>query len=407
MKKLFEVALGIVTSIGGFLEIGSITTAAQAGAIYRYQLVWPIVLGTVCLVFLVEMSGRFAAVSKHTIPDALRERFGLTTFLWPFIGVAIVSTLVLVAELAGVAVGMEIVTGVKLTWWIVPATLVAWLLLWKGSFGLIEKGISLLGLVTLAFVMAAHRLDASAAEIVTHMVPSLPGKQPAHYWFLVVSILGASISPYLFFFYSGGAIEEKWDESYLATNRATAVLGMSFGGGLSVAVLVVAALVFAPRGLEVDDYHQLSLLLQPAFGRQLGLWLIAGALVVTCLGAALEIALAIAYLTAQGFGWNWGKDAKPGKDARFSMTYTIVLIVAMVPTLLGADPLAVTTISMALTAATLPLSTLPFLVLANDQRYLQTHTNGRIGNAAVLVISLIAGVLAIVAIPLQFLGGGS
>src|SRR5207237_836493 len=144
-----------------------------------------------------------------------------------------------------------------------------------------------------------------------------------------------------------------------------------------------------------------------AFGRQLGLWLIAACLVITCLGAALEIALATAYLTAQGFGWNWGKDVQPGKDARFSLTYTIVLLVAMIPTLLGADPLKVTTISMALTAATLPLSTLPFLVLANDPRYLQQHTNGRIGNAAVLLISLIAGVLALVALPLQFFGGGS
>jgi Mn2+/Fe2+ NRAMP family transporter len=61
---------------------------------------------------------------------------------------------------------------------------------------------------------------------------------------------------------------------------------------------------------------------------------------------------------------------------------------------------------MALTAATLPLSTLPFLVLANDERYLHEHTNGRIGNAVVLLIALIAGVLAIVSIPLQFIGGG-
>jgi Mn2+/Fe2+ NRAMP family transporter len=406
VKKLFEIALGIVTSIGGFLEIGSITTAAQAGASYRYQLVWPIVLGTACLVVLVEMSGRFAAVSKHTIPDALRERFGLHAFLWPFLGVLVVSLLVLVAELAGVGIGLELLTGVKLVWWMVPATFVAWLILWKGNFGVIEKGISLLGLVTLAFVIAARRLGPEYGEIARGIVPSLPNKEPAHYWFLVVSILGASISPYLFFFYSGGAIEEKWDDSYLSINRATSVLGIGFGGFLSVAVLVVAALVLAPRGIKVEDYHELAPLLQPAFGKQLGIWLLGSSLVVTCLGAAVEIALASAYLAAQGFGWNWGKDVKPGEDARFSMVYTIVLVVAMIPSLLGADPLKVTSISMALTAATLPLSTLPFLVLANDERYLQEHTNGRIGNAIVLLIALMAGVLAIVSIPLEIVGGG-
>ena len=39
MKKILEIALGIVTSVGGFLEIGSITTAAQAGADFSFQLI--------------------------------------------------------------------------------------------------------------------------------------------------------------------------------------------------------------------------------------------------------------------------------------------------------------------------------------------------------------------------------
>lgn len=66
MTKIFEIALGIVTSIGGFLEAGSVATAAQAGAAFRFQLAWAVVLGTVCLIFLIEMAGRLAAVSKHT-----------------------------------------------------------------------------------------------------------------------------------------------------------------------------------------------------------------------------------------------------------------------------------------------------------------------------------------------------
>jgi len=78
MKKIFEISLAIVTSIGGFLEIGSLSTAVQAGVGFGFQLTWAIVLGTICVIFLVEMAGRFAAVSHHTIPDAIRERFGFT-----------------------------------------------------------------------------------------------------------------------------------------------------------------------------------------------------------------------------------------------------------------------------------------------------------------------------------------
>jgi len=74
---VLEVALGIVTSVGGFLDVGTIATAAQAGALFRFQLTWAILLGTLCIIFLVEMSGRLAAVSKHALRDAIHERFGL------------------------------------------------------------------------------------------------------------------------------------------------------------------------------------------------------------------------------------------------------------------------------------------------------------------------------------------
>jgi Mn2+/Fe2+ NRAMP family transporter len=60
MSKLLEIALGIVTGIGGFLEAGSLATAAQAGAAFGFQLGWAIVLGTICIAFLVEMGGRLA-----------------------------------------------------------------------------------------------------------------------------------------------------------------------------------------------------------------------------------------------------------------------------------------------------------------------------------------------------------
>src|ERR1051325_6973166 len=107
MNKLFEIALGIVTSVGGFLEIGSLTTAAQAGAAFGFKLIWAIVLGTVCVAFLVEMAGRFAAVSHHTISDAIRERFGFNFFLWPLLVTLIVNMLVLAAELGGTAVALR------------------------------------------------------------------------------------------------------------------------------------------------------------------------------------------------------------------------------------------------------------------------------------------------------------
>jgi Mn2+/Fe2+ NRAMP family transporter len=406
MKKLLEISLGVVTSVGGFLEIGSLQTAAQGGAGFGYQLVWAIVLGTACIMFLVEMSGRFAAVSRHTVADGIRERFGFNFFLWPLIATLIVNFLVLSAEIGGTAVALEFATGINYQWWTVPVALAVWLLLWKGTFGLIEKGVSTLGLITLCFVVAAVVLKPDWEQVAAGAIPSLPTHEPANYWYIVVSILGASISPYLFLFYSSGAIEDKWDESYLGVNRAVAVLGMTFGGLIAVAVMIVAALTLAPQGItQVNDYHQLPLLLTSVFGFW-GLVLFSASLGIACFGASLEVGLQQAYLVAQGFGWNWGEDLKPRDDPGFAAVYTLSLILSTIPIALGLDPLSITNIAMVLTAASLPLTVVPLLFLMNDERYMKNRPNGWISNAAVLFVIGLGFLLAIVSLPLELFGGG-
>ncbi|MBZ9702746.1 MULTISPECIES: Nramp family divalent metal transporter [unclassified Mesorhizobium] len=405
MKKLLEISLGIVTSVGGFLEVGSMATAAQAGATFGFQLIWAVVLGTICIIFLVEMAGRFAAVSHHTISDGIRERFGFNVSLWPLLAALLVNFMVLSAEIGGVAIALELATGIGFQWWALPVTLMAWLLLWKGTFGLIEKGVSILGLVTLCFVVAAVMLKPDWTAVASGAVPTLPTHDAASYWFMAVSILGASISPYLFMFYSSGAIEDQWDRSYLGTNRAIAGLGMAFGGTISIGVLMVAALVLATHGIDqVDDYHQLPLMLIPIFGFW-GFVLFVASLAIACFGAALEVGLQQAYLVAQGFGWNWGENLKPRDDPGFSAVYTVSLFLAAIPIMLGLDPLKLTIFSMALTAASLPLTVIPFLFLLNDKRYVGEHRNGIVSNAAVIFIIGLGFVLAVVTIPLQIFGG--
>src|SRR5215210_21461 len=294
-----EITLGIVTAVGGFLEMGSVATAAQAGASFGYDLLWAILLGTLCLIFLVEMSGRFSAVSKHTIVDGMRERFGFPFFSIVLFGITLVLFIVLVAELGGIGLSLQILTGIGFPWWAVPVSFVVWFLMWKGTFDFIENGVSILGLVTLCFVVAAVKLRPDWNGVAHGFIPSLAGDQKAKYGFIAVSILGASISPYLMYFYSSGAIEDKWDASYIPINRVIAVLGMSFGGVLSMAVLVTAALALRPNGIEVDNFEQVALLMTTALPRW-GFFLFAVAMLFACLGAALEISLAISYFFAQG-----------------------------------------------------------------------------------------------------------
>ncbi len=404
MKDVLKLALGIVTSIAGFIEVGSLSTSAQAGAQFGFQLLWAILAATICLIFLIEMSGRLAAVSKHPMVAGVRERFGIRYQAIPLTGEILLDLLVLTAEIGGVCIALQLLSGRSFRIWAVPVAFLIWLLLWKGKFSALENGISGLGLVSLAFVVGTFRLHPDWGQVARGFAPTLPTEEPMRYGFLAVSILGATLSPYLVHFYSSGAIEEDWGEKDLPANRITASVGMAFGSTVSMGVLVVAALVLKPSGIRVESFEQAALMLTDPFGRW-GVPLFAAALGIGCLGAAIEVSLNLGYVISQALGWEWGEDQKPHADARFCTVYMAALALAVLPTLLGAPPLELTMIAMALTVLVLPFIVLPFLILMNDPHYLKSHRNGFIGNAVVLAVIVLGALLALVVVPLEVLGG--
>jgi Mn2+/Fe2+ NRAMP family transporter len=403
MKNVAQIALGILTGVGGFLEIGTTATSAEAGASFRFSLIWSLVLGTICLIFLIEMSGRHAAVSKHSLAGAVRERFGFPFGVVPRVADLLVNLLLLAAEIGGVAFAIKLLTGVPIAVLAIPIALLAWLLLWLGTLDAIEYSTAGLGLLAIAFVVAAIKMHPPAAEIARGLVPSLPHHDGAHYWFLVISIIGANVSPYMFYFYSSGAIEEEWDETCLGANRLTAIIGMGFGAGIAVAVIVCSAMVFEPHHVPIESYDQIALVLVPALGKW-GVPLFAVILGVCCFGAAAEIDLSSAYEIAQTLGWNWSEADKPSRQARFATMYTVMIFAAGIIMAAGVDPLKLTMFTMALTAVVLPMAIIPFIVIMNDKQYLGEHTNGPIGNTVIVVTIVLTSIVAIVTIPLEIIG---
>ena len=196
MGVIGDLILGIVTSIGGFVEVGSISTSAQAGSEFGLQLLWAVAAAGVMLAMLVEMSGRLAAVSKRPLAGAVRDRFGLDFQIIPLSAELVVDVLLLAAEIGGASIAVKMLTGVGFLWWVVPVGGVAWLVLRFLGFGLIEYGIGLLGLVTLCFVVSAFKLGPSATEVGRSLLPSLPTHDHTRYAFIAVSIVGATVSPY-------------------------------------------------------------------------------------------------------------------------------------------------------------------------------------------------------------------
>lgn len=406
MKKWFSITLGIVTATGGFLDAATVSTSGEVGAKFGLGLIWAVLLATIAVILLVEMIGRFAALSTKAYADAIREDFGFRFYLFPLASELIAESLLLAAEIGGIATALSLFTGIS--WHVLypVAALLVWILVWRAPFSVIENGPALLGLLTLSFVAGIVALGGPSHPLVTTLwKPPIPQGGLAGYLYLVAAILGSTISPYLIYFYSSGAREEKWSRDSLVLNRVTAIVGMSFGSVGSIALVMLAAIVLRPLNLSASTLGEIGLAMAKPFG-PIGAWLFAAVLFATCLGAALEVSLAVSYNVAQGFGWEWGEDKKPAEAARFNLVLLLFLLVAVAIGMLGIDPLQLALFASTIIALFLPISLSPFLIVMNDHRYLGDKTNGWFGNIALLCIVLIAFVVALVSLPLVIISGG-
>ncbi|HEX8939778.1 MAG TPA: divalent metal cation transporter [Candidatus Limnocylindrales bacterium] len=405
MRKWLGLALGVVTATGGFLDAGTVVTAGEAGAQFGLGLLWAALVATLAVMLLVEMTGRFAAVSGKPYAAAVREHFGFKFYLLPLASELIAESVMLAAEIGGIAVAVSIATGLPWLPLFPLAALFVWLLVYRAPFSLIENGPAVLGLVTLSFLVGIAVLGGPNEHLVRSAWPPAvgPGKLPA-YLGLAAAILGATISPYLIYFYSSGAREEGWNEADLTLNKVTAVVGMGFGSLGSIALIVLAAMVLLPQGKDGSTLPQLASTMTRALGAP-GTLLFALALFATCTGAAFEVSLGLAYDVAQGFGWQWGEDEAPVEAARFNLVLTAVVVVSVVIGLLIQDPASLAIVGSTLIALFLPISLAPFLVIMNDRDELGERTNGRLSNIATGGVVGLAFVVAVLSLVLTFVGG--
>src|SRR5205085_6476790 len=110
----------------------AIGPGGAAGRWVGFRFVVIVALGTLAVIFLCEMLGRFAAISKHTLADGIRERFGIRYQALPIVAEVLLDVAVLAAELGGMAMAMKLLSGIAFPWWALPMGLFTWAVLWLG-----------------------------------------------------------------------------------------------------------------------------------------------------------------------------------------------------------------------------------------------------------------------------------
>ena len=406
MKRIFAVALGILTAIGGFVDIGDLVTNAVVGSRFGLGLAWVVLVGVVGICVYAQMSGRVAAVSGRATFEVIRERLGPRAGLANLTASFLITLLTVTAEVGGVALALQLATSVGPGWWIPVAAFGVWIVVWRAKFDLLENVTGLLGLTLIVFAVALFMLSPDWSALADQaLTPTIPDGEPvATYWFFAVALFGAAMTPYEVFFFSSGAVEEGWTRKDLATSRANVLVGFPLGGLLSIAIAGCAAVVLLPESIAVTSLSQVVLPVAEAGGMLALSFAIVGILAAT-FGAALETTLSTGYTLAQYLGWSWGKFRRPAQAARFHVAMIVVLLIAVGILATGVDPIAVTEISVVFSAVALPLTYLPILLVANDPEYMGEHVNGRGMNAIAMVYLVIIVVAALAAIPLLVITG--
>ncbi len=205
--------LGILTAIGGFVDIGDLVANSATGARFELNLAWVVVVGVIGIVVYAEMCGRVAAVAGRPVFDLVRERLGPRFGLANLVASFFINLLTLTAELAGVAIAISLLVECHLS-----------LLDPGGALPRLGRDLAHAVLHDGAALRSARPRPArvrrdglapgsglGAARPSNASHPHIPEHETVFtYAYYGIALFGAAMTPYEVFFFSSGAVEERW-----------------------------------------------------------------------------------------------------------------------------------------------------------------------------------------------------
>lgn len=383
---------GLITS-NADNDAGGIATYAQAGAQFRFKMLWLLVVVTICLIVINEMSARLGVVTGKGLADLIRERFGVrsTTFAMALLVVA--NAFTTVAEFAGIAAGMELL-GVPKYVSVPIAAIVIWLLVVRGSYPVVERVLLSIGVVYLTYVASGFLVHPNWGEILRASVTPQVDASRA-YFLLSIALIGTTITPWMQFYLQAAIAEKGIPDERLAYSRADVIVGSVVTDLIAFFIIVATALTLAGRltpdqlgNMQAGDYAKALL---PVAGRFAGILFGIG-LVGASLLAGSVVPLSTSYAVSEAFGFERGIDRGVGDAPAFFGIFTFLIVVGALAVLIPGVPLvSMILLSQDVNGLILPAILVYMLVLINDRRLMGRYTNGRLANiiAGITVAGLI------------------
>ncbi len=385
MKKLKTMGpAAIVTA--AFIGPGTVTTASIAGANYGYALIWAMVFSVFATIILQEMAARLGIVTRKGLGEALREQFEnpvakmISIFLVVSaigIGCAAYET----GNILGGALGLQAVTGISMNIWGPLMGIGAFILLYTGSYKLVEK--FLVGLVvamSLIFITTAIIVRPDLSLIAQGLIPSVPEGS----LLIVIALIGTTVVPYNLFLHAS-AVQERWkDASGIKESKTDILVSMILGGLITMAVIITASAAFFGTGIAITNAGDMAQQLEPL----LGSWaknIFAFGLFSAGLSSAVTAPLAAAYATSGALGWK-----KDMKDKKFRIIWMTVLAIGIIFSGLGLKPISAIIFAQVANGILLPIIAVFLLYIMNNKKRLKEHVNSKASNILGFIVVLVA-----------------
>ncbi len=173
----------------------------------------------------------------------------------------------------------------------------------------------------------------------------------------------------------------------LGVRFSTYAVPMIIGGVITGSIMITSAVVM--RGMSVNNAMDMAVQLEGTLGRFAQPFMALG-LLSAGISSALCSPISVSYVLAGLFDWK-----TDGSDKRFLGTSAIILIVGIIISAIGTNPLALIMTAQAVNGIALPVVVGVTLYLASRQRIMGEYKNSMLQNIIGLMIFAISLVLGI------------
>jgi manganese transport protein len=274
LKRLFAFMGPAYLVSVGYMDPGNWATDLAGGSRFGYALLWVLLMSNLIALLLQSMCARLGVVAQRDLAQASRELYHPAANIFNYILAEIAIAACDLAEVVGMAIGLQLLFGIPLWWGMAISVLDAFVILFLMQLGIRRLEAFILGLVliiggTFAVQMILAKPD--LGEVVVGFVPSIPNTEAL---FIAIGIIGATVMPHNLYLHSALVQSRKVTRTVEGIKRAIkyniidSAIALNLALFVNAAILILAAAVFYKNGYngvsEIQDAHRL---LEPLLGK--------------------------------------------------------------------------------------------------------------------------------------------